>query len=367
MLAGGMIPWRQGGYECITREQSDLTNPDRATAQTIGRMAQLTSESISTPRLDNFARKAALSWRGGPLYGGRPINWDDEKQLTCSVWCGVNSHLKFQEHSEQIRALLNERDQLQLLISPDLLLSKRRPSGDCAVYTPLVCAALGTLGIHYEFVTLACDPRDPNLYTHVYARAVLRDGSRIPVDASHGQYCGWEVPRAHQIRKQVWHASGRPIDDKAPSPVAHLGQYRRVRRVMPRRIAAGLGQVDDTSTTTLSYPGIPVDMSQVPYQIPDITATTSPTIPPPATVPFNWDAAIGNFLNQGIRLAGQVVAPQVTLVRGPGGQLYYQAPASSGTTIPAAGVLTPGTTGNWILIGGVVVIGILALSAMSKR
>ena len=178
MLTGGMIPWSAEGYPCITRTPTDLSNPDSGTAQSVRRMAQVTAESIGTPRLHKFSRKCATSWRGGPAYRGRALNWEDQRQLACSIWYGVHSSMRFQEHSEQIKALLNESDQLQLLISPDLLLSRKRPAGDCAVYTPLVCASLGTLGIHYEFVTLACDPRDPDLFTHVYARAVLRDGSR---------------------------------------------------------------------------------------------------------------------------------------------------------------------------------------------
>jgi hypothetical protein len=378
-LQAGLIPWRDSGYECITREQSDLTNPDRATAQTIARMAQLTSESIGTPRLHSFARSSAQRWRGGPVYKGRAVNWEDERQLSCSIWYGTNSSMKFVEHSAQIRALLNEQDQLQLLISPDLLLTKRRPAGDCAVYTPLVCAALGTLGIHYEFVTLACDPRDPDLFTHVYARAVLRDSHRLPLDASHGKFPGWEVPREHQIRKQVWDEAGNPIEDAQPHPVPHLGQYSRVRRVMPRRIV-GFGQVADGidvsqegypvtvdtsggSTTTLGYPGMP---SGIPSGYPVSVPVNAPTVP--STPSFNWDQALASFLGQGIKLAGQVVAPQTTLIRGPGGQLYYQAPASSGGAVPTAGILSPtGGGGSFLLIGGAVLIGIIALSVLGKR
>jgi hypothetical protein len=361
MLSAGLLPWRDSGYECLIREQSDLSNPDRATAQTIARMAQLTAESIGTPRLHNFARKSAHTWRGGPAYKGRAINWEDDKQLACSEWYGVHSSMKFVEHSAQIRTLLNETDQLQLLISPDLLLTKRRPAGDCAVYTPLICAALGTLGIHYEFVTLACDPREPDLYTHVYARAVLRDGSRLPLDASHGKYPGWEVPREHQIRKQVWDEAGNPIEDRQPYPVPHLGQYSRVRRVMPRRIV-GMGQVepDSIGTDIGTITGTDIALNPPPLSLP-------PVMTAPAPPSFNWDQALATFLGQGIKLAGQVVAPQTTLIRGPGGQLYYQAPASTGGAVPAAGILSPYGGGNWLLIGGAVVIGIIALSALSKK
>jgi hypothetical protein len=372
LVSLGYLPWRDDGYPCITREQTDPRNPDEGTAKTTRRMAQLTAESIGTPRLHNFARRSAVTWRGGPLYKGRAINWEDQRQLACSVWFGVNSSMRFVEHSEQIRALLNESDQLQLIISPDVLLKAKRPEGDCAIYTTLVCAALATLGIHYEFVTLACDPREPHLFTHVYARAVLNDGSRIPIDASHGKYPGWEVPLHHQIRKQVWDEAGHPIEDRQPYPVAHLGQYSRVRRVMPRRIV-GMGQVDQVDVTQEGYP-VTVDTSGsgpyagAPYNFPDITGIAVPYPTGTATTGVNWNQQIANLLNQGVKLAGQVVAPQTTLIRGPGGQLYYQAPASSGGALPAGALLTPtGGGGTLLLIGGAVVIGILLISQLGKR
>lgn len=374
LVSSGFLPWRDSGYPCITRDETDPSNPDQATGQTIRRMAELSGESIGTRRLHHFARKSAVTWRGGPNYAGRAVNWDDQLQLACSVWYGVNSRMKFREHSEQILALLNERDQLQLLISPDELVKQSRPSGDCAVYTPFVCAALGTLGIHYEFVTLACDPREPDLYTHVYARAVFRDGSRLPMDASHGKYPGWEVSTEHQIRKQVWNEAGQPVTDEAPRRLVPLGQYRRVRRVMPRHIV-GMGQVaadgsvDMTGGSTLS----PADIAalsaanQAYFNPPSVsTPPTFPTAAPSAPPGFNWDAWLGQFLNQGVALAGKVVAPTTTIVRGPGGQLFYQTPAGSQTPLTAGTLLTSGGS-NWLLIGGALLAGVVLLSALKGR
>lgn len=363
LIESGRIPWRSDGYLCFTREQADLRDPDHATAQTIARMSRQTAESIGRPRVTRFAHKSVETWKGGPVYVSRPLNWGDERVLACSVWYGVHSSLRFVEHSEQIRALLNERDQLQLLIPPEILLRSKRPAGDCAVYTPLVCASLGTLGIHYEFVTVACDPREPDVFTHVYCRAVLSDGSRIVMDASHGKYPGWEVPREHQIRKQVWSESGEPVADQGRTFVP-LGQYRRVKRVLPRRLL-GMGQVAPDSS---------VDMTGTDIGI--LTGADIAANPPPLSLPpvmtgspapgFNWDQSLASFLNQGIKLAGQVVAPQVTMMRGPGGQLYYQAPAGSSAAVPAAGLLTPTGGGSWLMIGGAVIVGILVLSSLTK-
>ena len=104
----------------------------------------------------------------------------------------------------------------------------------------------------------------------------------------------------------------------------------------------------------------------MPYQFPDVTAIAVPT--GTASGGVNWQQQIANLLNQGVALAGKVVAPQTTLVRGPGGQLFYQAPASSGAALPAAGILSPtGAGGSLLLIGGAVLIGILLISQLGKR
>lgn len=352
LLAAGYLPPRDSGYPCIARKQADVSNADRATAQTVAWICELINESVPAPAVQAFARGAVRTWRGGPLY--RAANPDDQRMRACSVWFAVKSAMHFVEHADQIRALLNESDQLQLLIRPDVLLSSAHPAGDCAVYAPLVCACLGALGIAWEIITVACDPREPDVYSHVYARAVLDSGQRIPLDASHGKYPGWEVPREHTLRKQVWDESGTPIDDVAPA--RPLGQYRTVPRVWPRTL--GLGQILDATGTDI---GATVGE--------DLSTNPALVIPPPAPTPttgFNWDQALAGFLGQGINLAGKVVAPTTTIVRGPGGQLFYQTPAGSQTPLTAGTLLTSGGS-NWLLIGGAVIAGVLVLSAMKGR
>lgn len=369
LIDAGLLPYRAEGYPCIERFQADLVNSDRATAQTIRVIADQIRESINTPIVQHYAYRAVSTFHGGPLYP-QGADLTDERLLACSVWFCAKHVVKFREHAEQIKALLNEEDQLQLLIAPHALLAMRNPAGDCAVFTPLVCALLGALNVQYEIVTVACDPRQPEVYSHVYARAVTKQGQYIPLDASHGKYPGWEVPREHQIRKQVWDANGDPTDDVAPT-VPHLGQYRaRIQnRVMPRRVGLGrwgLGDctVDadtgmtscdvsavDTSTTTLNYPGMP-QISGPP------TSTTNSGV--------NWGSVLANALGQGINLAGKVVAPTTTIVRGPGGQLYVQTPAGSSTSLTATSLLSSGGGGNLLLIGGAVLIGILVLGAFKK-
>jgi len=77
-------------------------------------------------------------------------------------------------------AWLGESDQMQLLISPDVLLRSGRKVGDCAIYSELACALLACNGVDYEFVTVAVNPSQPEVFSHVYVYAVLPDGRALP-------------------------------------------------------------------------------------------------------------------------------------------------------------------------------------------
>lgn len=76
--------------------------------------------------------------------------------------------------------------------------------GDCDDFAMMVGACLTVLGIESKFVLISADARSPLQYSHVYVAAypvVSSDGrkERIAVDASHGQYCGWEAPNLGRV------------------------------------------------------------------------------------------------------------------------------------------------------------------------
>jgi transglutaminase-like putative cysteine protease len=78
-----------------------------------------------------------------------------------------------------------------------------RRSGDCDDFAMFTAALLRAAGIPSSFVTVAADPGDPSRFSHVYV-AAYPDGERLPLDASHGEYPGWEVVFG---KRQEW-----PID-----------------------------------------------------------------------------------------------------------------------------------------------------------
>jgi hypothetical protein len=79
--------------------------------------------------------------------------------------------------------------------------------GDCDDFSMYLAALLTALEIPCSFCTVAASAQAPNQYSHVYVVA-YPDGQRVPCDASHGQYCGWEVANTFNKRTE-W-----PVYDK---------------------------------------------------------------------------------------------------------------------------------------------------------
>lgn len=79
--------------------------------------------------------------------------------------------------------------------------------GDCDDHSMYAAALLEAGGVPARFVTVAADPVYPQLFSHVYTAAYPRkgDGSgereRIAVDASHGDYAGWETKNLGRLRE----------------------------------------------------------------------------------------------------------------------------------------------------------------------
>ena len=85
----------------------------------------------------------------------------------------------------------------------------------------------------------------------MYAVALVEDGQRIPIDASHGKFPGWEVPLEHILRYQAWDEIGEPIEGRAPAVRSQLNGYvprglgaRRMFRRLAGGLRRGLGDDD---------------------------------------------------------------------------------------------------------------------------
>lgn len=82
--------------------------------------------------------------------------------------------------------------------------------GDCDDFSCYLAALLKANGIGCAFVTVGADERVPTQFSHVYVVAYpVNDAGqveRLPLDASHGEYPGWEVPNQYGKYKEwpVW-------------------------------------------------------------------------------------------------------------------------------------------------------------------
>lgn len=73
--------------------------------------------------------------------------------------------------------------------------------GDCDDFSMYLASLLTACGIRCEFTTVAADGRVPDQFSHVYVTAFDEEGGHVPLDASHGEYPGWEVPNQFGLIK----------------------------------------------------------------------------------------------------------------------------------------------------------------------
>ena len=91
-------------------------------------------------------------------------------------------------------------DNVEFLQSPAYLLSLDRPQGDCDCYSMLLAAMLHCAGVPCCYATIAANAELPQMFSHIYVVAYPAN-QRMPLDASHGPYAGWEYPEYTRIRE----------------------------------------------------------------------------------------------------------------------------------------------------------------------
>ncbi len=230
-------------------------------------------------------------------------------QIADAVFRWVKAHVRFVSDEATLVSGLGLAPDNELLIEPDRLLTMPEPAGDCDDFTMLTCALLALYGVPWELVTVAADPMEPGRYSHVYCRAVLEDGRRLALDTSHGEYPGWET--AHIYRRQAWTESGLPVPETPMTIRVNKGLH-------------GLG--------------------------------------------FDW-TAFERLTNTGINFARDVITmrpPQGTAItRTQDGYQVYRL-SDSGTPLQFMPPVGGTSIGTLLLIGGGLLVGLLAIGAMSK-
>jgi len=168
-------------------------NPDAQVGQTLGIMRERVLEDSRDPW---FVRRAV----GLGLVGGS--DWE-----TCErVWGHVKRGIRFQRDEvtgdgvggwakdEVVEVIIRPVDMARYV---DMGIA----TGDCDDFSMYGAALLTALNVGCSFITVAADGRDPRQFSHVYVIA-YPNGERLALDASHGEYPGWETPGYG--REELW-------------------------------------------------------------------------------------------------------------------------------------------------------------------
>lgn len=331
-----------GSKEFFRRAKRFQSSPDSdtATAETIAVMVDQIRRSKNDPLMWQVAKDALNRWGNVAALGGPAA--PNAAVIAWAVWWYAKHNLKFVHHEKQIWAWFGERDQLQLLIEPSVLVRMKQWEGDCAIYSMFVCTLLEILGVPWELVTLKCNPRNPNVYSHVFARAVLGGGQREALDASHGKFPGWHVPAAHTFQSQVWDESGNAIADQR-SGFDGLHNYARPHRAWGAWGYRGMGdtclEYDDSGNCIQTDSGA----ANIPPSMIDPTTgqILTPTIPTPTT----WTCPSGQSMVSGVCTdpsTGGLVAPTGGTSSTAWAAFAAQL-AKSGMTLAEINAIQPGT------------------------
>src|SRR5205807_686257 len=87
--------------------------------------------------------------------------------------------------------------------------------GDCDCISVLLCALLESVGIRCRFITVATDPRNPDLFSHVYPEAWI-GGKWVSVDAARRAPAFGRSP-SRVFRKRGWSVHDPVYQDFAPA------------------------------------------------------------------------------------------------------------------------------------------------------
>ena len=340
----------------LTREQAPA-DTEASTAQTVDRMAQ---------HIRNSAGDAAVVWAAHKALasaGGENSRASDRCR---AVFNFLKAHVRFQTDDQLISLWCLGQDELELLVSPPVLLRSKSPVGDCDDFTMCCCAMLHELGVKTQIVTVKADQPDPDRWSHVYCSAETEQGP-MTLDTSHGDYPGWEVP--FYYAKRTWDSrTGHPLHSegaRVPQPrrrVAGLHGYVRP----GRRGMRGMGFTTcatDPSTGTENCFDTP-DLTVTPtadLNLPGQVLSPGPSTPSPLANAFASN--LSNIINKGFQTLQLSLTPTGGyLVQGPNGQ--YTIANAAGAAPPALNFGSTGIgMGTILLIGG----GLVLLLMVGKK
>ena len=323
-----MQPYTQSSDSNVVAERTAVPDDsDGLTKATVQKMCEYIAQGAADPQVQGCAQYAA-----GPM-----------SRIFPHPVYGVFFFLK-----HRVRRVLDEGNMFRvgepgasdMLIAPAVLLRMKDPAEDCDGFAMAAASMLQALGIPNCIVTVACDPREPERWSHVFGMVQLPNGAWMPLDCSHGDKPGWMVPPQRISRWQAWDLNGNPID--VPMPVrSHLRGYTR----------RGMGQDDSGCAGTLCADGSVMDSncvcggSALPSGgIPTLTTNPGSTTTSPTTIGggFNWAAFTSALATDATKVASIAELP-------------------AGYSLSANGAVVPNISS---LISSILPLALLALGAV---
>jgi|GEM_PF-1514296 hypothetical protein len=234
--------------------------------------------------------------------------------------------------------------------APEIL---RLGIGDCDDFTILICSLLGTIGVKTRIVTVSNRSEDPDQFSHVYPEAGV-EGEWIPMDAARRNPYFGRAPENY-FRKRIWDTSSDEYKDvqglNGPAGVSP--------RALPGAYRPG---VDDPRLRNLSHIGA-IGLGN--YGVPALRRQRAT---------LRRGRGMGDFVTQlpGIITAGGQEAANIiaasraapsNLVPTTGG-FPVATLTPYGATVPStfSPSLTAGISTGTLLIGGLLLVGVLAIS-----
>jgi hypothetical protein len=166
-------------------------DPDSQVARTL----TLMRERVAQDSEDAWFRSRAAHITGGGALCDR----------IARAWEHTHKAIRFERDESVASGLnLNREDVIEAIIRPvDMAryIDQGVAIGDCDDFSMYLAALLNAAGVPCAFCAVAADSRAPEQYSHVYVVA-YPDGVRFPLDASHGDYPGWEYENTHAKRTE---------------------------------------------------------------------------------------------------------------------------------------------------------------------
>lgn len=318
---------------------------DTSTKQTIQKMCEYIDAGVTDEVCRWWAQQAVQRYAAGSK---------DPGQICWGVWWLVKHAIKFAKDEPRLFAV-GEPEALDLLIAPAVLVREKAPKEDCDGFTMLVCCLLKILEIQSVIVTVAADPESPERWSHVFPMALINGG--LPLDASHGKYPGWMVPRQHIFRWQAWDMSGNPVQAFPPTMNTLHGYVRP-----GKRMRRGVG--DDSTfysaidpTTLGDSGGSALSPGDAPWDAP--LAGSSPT---------NWSSIINSLVSGGVKAFQTSQLPSQYFTDPNTGKLIY-APANvaAGTGVSLVSGFDSSTLTSMLPILGIGLVALLVIGSLGKK